>query len=59
MTNAYLIKNNMKKEINATLILDIIRRYSIAGFTYNQHGQVIYLCSKNNKRIHSILLSRS
>ncbi len=53
----YLIKNTKEKQISADKMATLISRYSIAGTTYNQHGQVIYLSSLNGKRIHSLLIS--
>lgn len=56
MSKAYLVKNNAIKPLSSDLALELMQRYVIVGTTYNQHGQVIYIHSKNHKRIHSILI---
>lgn len=55
-TKAYLVKGTAQKVITADKAIDLIRDYSIVGFTYNKYGQVIYLASKKGQRVHSILL---
>lgn len=55
MTQVFIVKGNKLKPISAQLALDLMRDYTIAGTTYNS-GQVIYLRSRNGKRIHSILI---
>lgn len=45
-----------KKPISSTLMAELINRYGVVGVTYNK-GQILYLQSKDCKRIHSILVS--
>ncbi len=52
-----IVKGTKEKSISAEKMAELIKRYGIAGFTYNDHGQVIYLFSKNHKRIHSLLIT--
>lgn len=56
MIKAYLVKGKIEREIDAAVATELMYYYGIAGATFNFHGQVIYLNSRNRKRIHSILL---
>lgn len=52
-----IVTDTKEKQITADKMAELIKRYGIAGSTYNQYGQVIYLFSRNHKRIHSLLIS--
>ena len=45
------------KAISAAKLADLLITYGVAGHTYNDHGQVIYLHSRKRGRIHSVLVS--
>ncbi len=53
----WIIKGTKQKLISSKVLADIIVRYGIVGFTYNDFGQVLYLHNQRGTRIHSIVVS--
>lgn len=55
MNKIYLVKGTRLKEISASVMLELMLRYTVAGAAFNK-GQLIYLHSRRGSRIHSLIV---